>query len=594
MAHRTFISQFSPQRTDPEALEQILVQRHELLAESVGKIRESVLTRNKHHLLVIGPRGAGKTHLTTLIHHRLTRQADLGDKMRFAWLNEDETSTSFLKLLIRIYRDLSKRYPSEFPENDLESIFGRDADTARELLSNSLVRHIGDRIIVLLIENLDSLFNAMPEVEQRTWRAFVQNHPVFATVATAQSLFGGVSDRDQPFFGFFDTIHLKPLGVEDALALLEKLADLNDRQDLVAFLRTPRGKARLRAIHHLSGGNPRLYIILSDFLTKESLDDLVRPFQETIDKQLTAYYQERLRWLSPQQQEIVQFLCRQVHPTAVKDIAEGIFAAHNTTTGQMKQLRDKGYVSFSPRGREVLYELAEPLMRLSIQVKETHNRQPLTLIVDFLRIWYDRTELEERLARLAPGTPGREYFEAALKSQIADGSNFLHELLRRGLDGIDLANCDEDTLERLHCLAAETDNPSDWWRYGAACVGRGAEEAAMHAFSRVIEHPRTSDVDLAQALLGRAILHNRLGQMEAALSDCSRVEGLQGAGPDQVALAFNYSGMVRSLSGQLQEALRDFSHVVMLPNVPAEAVAQAIYGRGNAYSQAGRSEEAIH
>ncbi len=33
---RSFISHFSPQRTDPEALEEILVQRHDLLAESVG------------------------------------------------------------------------------------------------------------------------------------------------------------------------------------------------------------------------------------------------------------------------------------------------------------------------------------------------------------------------------------------------------------------------------------------------------------------------------------------------------------------------------------------------------------------------------
>ncbi|MEQ1752272.1 MAG: ArsR family transcriptional regulator, partial [Prosthecobacter sp.] len=74
MSARPFISHFSPQRTDPELLERIHVQeeRRHLLEESVSAMRESVLTANKHHLLFIGPRGAGKTHLVRLIHHRLS------------------------------------------------------------------------------------------------------------------------------------------------------------------------------------------------------------------------------------------------------------------------------------------------------------------------------------------------------------------------------------------------------------------------------------------------------------------------------------------------------------------------------------------
>ena len=40
MIDRPFISHFSPQRTDPELLEQIHVQRHELLAESAQKLAD--------------------------------------------------------------------------------------------------------------------------------------------------------------------------------------------------------------------------------------------------------------------------------------------------------------------------------------------------------------------------------------------------------------------------------------------------------------------------------------------------------------------------------------------------------------------------
>jgi len=388
---------FTPQRDQPEELEKILVKRHALLDSAVGKIRESVVSPDKHRLLFIGPRGMGKSYLATLIHHRLSLQKDLTEKMRFAWLNEDQTSTTFLHLLIRIYRKLADQYPAEFSAGELDAIRGKDPADAREILGQALIRQMKDRTVVLIIENLDSIFNAMNEVEQRTWRGFLQDHPRFAIVATAQSLTTDISSKTKPFYGFFDINHLDPLTVDEAAELLEKIAALNNDQPLAEFVASSRGKARMRAIHHLSGGNPRLYLILSDFLTKDSLDNLVRLFEETVDRQLTPYFQERMRWLSPQQQEIVQFLCQQVHPASVKAIAEGIFTKQNTVSSQLKQLREKGYLVSKSRGKESLYELAEPLMRLSFQVKEMNHRQPLTLIVDFMRVWYDRQDLEKRL-----------------------------------------------------------------------------------------------------------------------------------------------------------------------------------------------------
>ncbi len=486
MPDRPFISHFSPQRTEAELLEEIHVQRHELLAEAVSTMRGSVLSGNKHHLLFIGPRGAGKTHLVRLIHHRLGKQTDLADKMRFAWLNEDETATSFLKLLILIYRDVSQRYPQDFPASDLQSIFGLDADTARERLGERLLKNLGPRTLVVLMENLDSLFKHMPEGEQRIWRAFVQNHPVFATVGTAQSLFDGVADRKQPFFGFFDTRHLTPLDVADATLLLKKIAHLNGQPELVAFLDTSTGHARVKAIHDLAGGNPRIYLIFSDFLTPESLDDLVRPFEETADRQLTSYYQERLRWLSPQQQEIIQFLCHQRGGVPVKNIAEGLFTTHNSITGQLRQLGEYRYLKSTKVGREVLYELAEPLMRLALQIKDTHDKKPLMLIVDFLRVWYEREEIVQHLGKLSPSDAARAYFEEALKLIDSDEPNLRHEIFRKMVSGFDPENCDEIQVEALRTLAKETAKPLDLLTLGLVLIGKESYDEASKAFVGVI------------------------------------------------------------------------------------------------------------
>lgn len=414
ISEKRFISQFSPQRTAPADLEAILVQRQSLLANTVAKLRMSLQGGSKHYFMFLGPRGMGKTHFLSLVAHRLTAMQELNSVMRLAWLNEDETSTSFLKLNLRIYRDLASRYPSEFPAAALSEIHVLAPEPARTALGKLLLEKLGKHQVLLIIENCDSLFAQMPEAELRNWRGFIQTNPVFAIAASAQALFDGISKRSETFFGFFDTQSLAPLNPNEARELLINVADLNRQTALSAYLRSPRGRARVMAIHHLAGGNPRLYIILSALITPENLDALVRPFEEMVDQQLTPYYQERMRWLSPQQQEIVQALCKASQPINVKALAQELFAAHSSITSQLKKLREMGYVLGHQRGREVLYELAEPLMRLSWQVKETGEAKPLSLLVDFLRIWYEREELEVRIGQLPIKDRAQSYFENAL------------------------------------------------------------------------------------------------------------------------------------------------------------------------------------
>ena len=597
MIDRPFISHFSPQRTDPELLEQIHVQRHELVAESVARMRESVLTQDKHHLLFIGPRGAGKTHLVRLIHHRLSQEArtqpELAQRLRFAWLNEDETATSFLKLLILIYRDVSQRYPEEFPAADLQRIYGQSADLAREQLGKSLLRHLGSgRTLVVLMENLDSLFKHMPEGEQRIWRAFVQNHPVFATVGTAQSLFDGVSDRNQPFFGFFDTRHLQPLSVEDAVQLLEKLARLKKDNALADFLLTPTGHARVQAIHDLAGGNPRIYLIFSEFLTKEALDDLVRPFEETADRQLTSYYQERLRWLSAQQQEIIQFLCHHGQPVPVKAIAEGLFTTHNSITGQLKVLREMRYVIANQRGREVFYELAEPLMRLALQIKETHDRRPLTLIVDLLRVFYEKAELEKKLRDLPPESRLRAYYVAAIEKLNSGEPNLRHLILRRGLEDLDESQCDDATLARVICLAEEAGEPSDLLTLTKIYKAREDWRNMLKAAEKVFASSVATQEQVATASFYSGIALSEIGRQKEALLAYKRA--IEKTERDNLKAWAHYNlGTALAEAGQVEEAVFEFTQLLGLKEAPIEPLYQGLVNRSCALMELQRPEEAL-
>jgi DNA-binding transcriptional ArsR family regulator len=396
MNDRAFLSVFTPSRTPPDDLEAITVQRQALIQDAVERVRESATTGNKHHLLFVGPRGTGKTHLVTLLVHRLGQDRRLDDRLRIAWLNEDETSTSLLELLRRIYDALAKRYPAEFAPGALDPLFDLPPEAAEEALARLLLATLQGRTLLVLVENLDALFEGLGQAGQQRLRAFIQEHPVLSLVATAQRLVDDIAKRQSAFFGFFQTEHLKTLSVEEARALLQNIARLNRLDEVAAFLNGPAGRSRVRALHHLSGGNHRLYIVLSQFITRDSIQVLVDPFVKMVDE-MTPYYQERIRWLPAQQRKIVEYLCTQERPVPVKQIARRLFATPQTVSGQLKDLRDKGYVLSAQRGRESLYEIAEPMMRLCVEVKEnqTQTQVPMRVLVDFLRVWYDgRSDLQ--------------------------------------------------------------------------------------------------------------------------------------------------------------------------------------------------------
>ena len=384
----------------PETLEAILVQRHALAEHLVELIRVSALTDNKHFQLLIGPRGIGKTHLVSLIYHRVAKMEDLRDKLLIAWLQEEEWGiASFLDLLRGIFRAIAKEYKPEYQahlHNDVEKLYDLSPEQAEFKAAELLRDFVGKRVLLLIVENLEDVFSGLGDFGQKQLRAYIQNYSFLTILATSQSLFDGVKHSKNPFYDFFDLHELDEFKLDDAVALLNHIAKLEGNSDLASFIQSPTGRDRIKVVHYLSGGSPRVYIVFSAFLmTPESLDKLVEPFMEMLDS-LTPYYQDRMKYLSNQQRKIVDFLCERGGAAPVKKIAKRCFIEQRTVSSQLKDLRNKGYVKTEEIGRESWYELREPLMRFCLEVKKQRN-QPIRLIVDFIRVWYTRKELQQRL-----------------------------------------------------------------------------------------------------------------------------------------------------------------------------------------------------
>ena len=170
----------------------------------------------------------------------------------------------------------------------------------------------------------------------------------------------------------------------------------------------------MRALQHLAGGNPRVYMIFAQFLTRESMDDLVEPFMKTLDD-LTPYYQAKMQVLSPQQRKIIEVMCDLQGGVTVKDIARHAHASSQSISSQLGKLKDVRLVKAESAGKEAYYRLTEPLMRLCLNVKMQRSA-PVRCLVEFLRVWYFEHELRTFAASEASGALERQLAQEALLS----------------------------------------------------------------------------------------------------------------------------------------------------------------------------------
>lgn len=415
-----YLSHFTPSMMAPETLEAIFVNREPILKRLVASVVTSALRPSKRHHLLVGPRGIGKTHLISLIHHRLGLNANLPDKVLLAWMREEEWGvTNFFELVIRILRTLNNSYPELKIDELTYPIYDLNKEQAEQRANEILLSLLRKKTLIIFLENIDDLFLQLGDMGQKQLRGFIQNHPQFVFVATTPALFSGVSAQKSAFYGFFDIEVLDELEFDDAVDLLAKIATERNDAKLTDFIRSHDGRARIRALHHLAEGNPRIYIIFAQFLTQESLDELVQAFMHTLDE-LTPYYQSRMKELSGQQRKLIEYLIQYKGAAQVKQIAKSCFITQQVCSSQLKQLRDKRYVRSIEQGRESYYELSEPLMRLCMDVKNQRG-EPLALFVEMLRIWYTEEQLVQKIT-YAESVSGfaKPYLEKALEISKAD------------------------------------------------------------------------------------------------------------------------------------------------------------------------------
>jgi len=151
---------------------------------------------------------------------------------------------------------------------------------------NYLLEYLGDKSLVILIENLNIIFDekkGMGLEGQQKLRSLMHEHNRFSLMATSQNLFHQIKDSTAPFYQFFNIRHLQKLTFEQAFEFIKVQAQLDKATDLLEALKTSKMKGKVRAIYELTGGNHRLLVIFYHFLKTDFVADLSKIFEKTMN-----------------------------------------------------------------------------------------------------------------------------------------------------------------------------------------------------------------------------------------------------------------------------------------------------------------------
>jgi len=430
----TSLLTFNAKIVDPEILEQTLVGRKETLDRLEKELLTKVKNKHTYQSLIIAPRGGGKTHMIQVLYNRLKKNKSISKKILISYMVEDETGiANFLDFMLRILESFI-RY-SEVNSKDLKRAIFEISNIAIQhqetAIKNLLLDYIGDRTLIILIENLNIVFEGIKTNGQAKLRDFMHEYNKISLVATSQNLFAQIQKSEYPFYNFFKIHHLEKLDYQQSLEFIQAIASAEPNKIINEQLQKPETQGKIRAIYELTGGNHRLLVSFYSFLKAEIKSDLSLVFIKTMND-LKPYYEQFIKKLPVQEQKIVKHLSLKHKPQKGKDIARFCFIPPNIISKQLSELYSKGHIDKHKEGKDAYYELKEPLMRICFEINESPDGIA-KLFVDFLSVIYTTQELKSKYlmfryaANLQPIEIQEKYQREALMMSKAIDPKILQE-----------------------------------------------------------------------------------------------------------------------------------------------------------------------
>ena len=608
------IRKFNPGlfQSDRDVIEQFVVRHHELDAV-LDILRGNVEAPSCQHVLIVAPRGRGKTMLLARAAAELRTDEQLSARLLPVRFMEESheifrLADFWLETLFYLAQEVAGPDPDLSRElrdthADLKSRWRERelADRARAAVLEAAERL--DRRLVLMVENLQTLCESVDDDFGWGLRQALQSEPRIVLVATATSRFGALEDARQPFFELFRTIPLRPLNTEDCRRLWQA-AGGGDRSAW-----------SIRPLEILTGGSPRLLVIVAGFARHRSLRQLMDELVTLIDDH-TEYFRSHLEGLAKTERRVYLAAIDLWRPATPGEIAARAALDVRVVSTMLGRLVERGAVTAEGGGRKRLYAAAERLYCVYYKLRRERDEAAVVQgLIRFMTVFYGDEELKELSGPLrleaAQFPTIREGIERALAQMPDTESNMFMSTVfpgegRRTVEGDDrqARESGDETLEfwsRVASASALVDK-------GLAQMQHGDAEAAIAACDEVVDRFGADETpelrsQVAWALVSKGFAQGQLGNAEAAVKTCDEV--VDRFGTDEtpelqlhIAQALVNKGFAQGQLGDAEAAVKTYDEVVdrfgtdETPELRSQ-VAWAMASKGLAQRQHGDAGAAV-
>jgi tetratricopeptide (TPR) repeat protein len=390
-------------------------------------------SRPQHHL-IIGQRGMGKSTMLARLGAELRTNAELSKRFVPLVFAEEQYSVDRLSKFwlncLDSLADAAERVGDTVASDRIDAIVRslkpqpggmaeKDEAPARAALDAFLkaARDFGKRP-VLLVDNLQLVFERIAGIEQHTLRELLMRSGSPILVGASPSAFAETQDYGAAFYDQFKTHYLRPLSADEMRELMLKLAENTDRADVRDKVKAH--PKRLRTLRELTGGNPRTVVTLF-FLYAEDFSPSVFADLENLLDRVTPLYKARIEELSEQQQVVVSAVADHWAPLTAREVSEATGLPVASISGQLDRLEKIGFVEkvelFGQSSAG--FQIAERFFNIWFLMRSASRRQrrEVEFLVRFIENFYeaeDRPRLAQNLMKERDFSPDRQLLAKAL------------------------------------------------------------------------------------------------------------------------------------------------------------------------------------
>jgi tetratricopeptide (TPR) repeat protein len=377
-------------QSDEEAIQNFIVRKDEF-----DRITGAFLGKEKTtgpRVLVVAPRGAGKSTLCRRVLAEVRRSADLSAKWHPIFLGEESYSvTTPGEFFLECVFHLQDQMPDAGLQSDYEEAL--QIEDEQKLLSRVLVilkqfSQKKRKRLLIIFENFQVILDDQIGDGAKELLRHLKDEQFFGVLATSVAQFDDANKNTRPT-GFLE-IQLKPLSLNECHELWKSLTNNDVKLE------------RIRPLQILTGGSPRLLHILADFMRTPSLRSLMDNLNLLID-QNTEYFKSQLDALPSIERKVFAALLDAWDPCTAKQISETARVTTNVASAMLLRLTARGSViKEQGKGRTALYYAAERLFNIYyLMRRRSHPSSRVRALVSFMTEYYDRDELVDTAAILA-------------------------------------------------------------------------------------------------------------------------------------------------------------------------------------------------